>query len=77
MNVYIWEYIDEHLTSYYHDGGGVVVVAKDLESARDAINSKTSMLTVAPENLPDKVYKLDESMSYEQEVFIFQDAGCC
>lgn len=62
----LWNYVRD-LTSSWHNGGGIVVVAESLERARK----------IAPGDLreePDKTYEVGEAA---EEFFIFPDAGCC
>lgn len=73
--MFVWENVCE-LTNNYHDGGGVVIVANDLESARQLLkesiplNSKCNALKVDPDYVTSVTAEKDE-------IFIFPDAGCC
>jgi hypothetical protein len=71
MKVFIWEYVGK-CSDNYHSGGGVVVFAKDEESARQIANG-VSGCEIKAEEKPDEVR---ESNGKEQ-IFIFPDAGCC
>lgn len=66
MKIFVWKYIDK-LTKNYHKGGGLVIFAKDLESA-NKLNPKSFGIK------PD----FESETSCDQEmVFVFPDAGCC
>ena len=67
MRMFVWEYL-EGITHNYHDGGGVVAIAKDLERAQQLVGK------------PAKGKAADYSTSVgttKEKVFIFPDAGCC
>jgi hypothetical protein len=71
--MFVWQYV-EGLTNNYHDGGGTLVIADDLGSARELLKKEV------PQG--SSVFKDDPSymapvMSEEDKVFIFPDAGCC
>uniref|UniRef100_A0AAU6VZJ0 Uncharacterized protein n=2 Tax=unclassified bacterial viruses TaxID=12333 RepID=A0AAU6VZJ0_9VIRU len=66
MKVYIFNYVDE-ITSNYHDGGGLVVVAESLERAKE-------MFPQIGDTAPDDI--LETSEKFEKS-YIFPDAGCC
>lgn len=67
MKIFIFEGVDG-LTNSYHDGGGLVIVAKDLDEAR-AINPAIAKIQ------PDMTYELKgDAVSRE---YIFPDSGCC
>lgn len=68
--MFIWMYAS-HVTSNWHDGGGVAVVAPTLERARELLPANSSALKDAP----DHVYTLAESA--EETTLVFPDAGCC
>ena len=75
MTVFIWSGLS-HLTDNYHHGGGLVVVAESLEQARELfkpplVPAECDAFTVEPDRalpVPDDA---------KEEVFIFEDAGCC
>lgn len=74
MNVYIWQRVLQ-ASSCYHTGGGVVVLAGSLERAREIANAEPGC-AITPEEQPDEVHTLAESIVPER-VFIMPDAGCC
>lgn len=74
MKIFLFKRIDE-LTEYYHSEGGLVVVANDLEDAKNQIADDTNMQITDEEWANVKVFELAEK--YERQMFIFPDAGCC
>ena len=77
MNIYIWELIGQGLTSNYHSGGGVAVVAPTRERADELLRESARGDDPLDGELDpvDAIYELDGD--YEEKVFIFPDAGCC
>ncbi len=72
--MFVWEVVDG-LTSNYHDGGGVMVIADNLDVARQLLkenvtSNKSEVFTREPD------YSTSVG-SEEDKVFIFPDAGCC
>lgn len=70
MKIFIWHRI-EHATDNYHPEGGVVAIARDLDRAVQLAAGKGATI----DKTPDRT--LDVHDSTAEEVFIFQDAGCC
>lgn len=70
MSIYVWE-VAAGVTGNYHNGGGVVVVAPDLESARALLPEDCSARTEDP----DAIYSVNGDPV--SQVFLFPDAGCC
>ena len=82
MHVFIWTYVDP-ITSSWHSGGGVLIVAESLEAAKviwlDSEDAKSvtrnggdpaTVLVDAPDHtLP--------TGSTEPLLVLFPDAGCC
>ena len=68
MKMFVWEYVNG-LTSNYHDGGGALVIADNLESARKLLGNSE-----ANTQMPNFSASVE---SNENRVFIFPDAGCC
>jgi hypothetical protein len=72
--VFVWESASG-LTSCWHDGGGAMVVAGDLQEAREllkkhGVKEDSSVFSEEPG------YKA-QVMDDKDHVFIFPDAGCC
>ena len=68
--VFIWSYVD-NLTDNYHSGGGLVVIADNLEDAKILAMEKGVKFD---DEIPT-VYELKDIV--EDKVYIFPDAGCC
>lgn len=66
MKVYIFDYINE-LTSNYHDGGGLVVVAESLERVNEMF----------PQTVGETPNDILETSEKFEKSYIFPDAGCC
>lgn len=78
MNVYIWENTGPVSTAY-HDGGGLLIVAATLEDARSAwLESEAAAGLANPEaaiqGAPD--WKLKDTTSAPM-ILTFPDVGCC
>ncbi len=72
--MFVWDSVGG-LTNNYHDGGGTVVIADNLEVARqllvkNGVAEASDVHTQAPNYTASVV-------SDEDKVFIFPDAGCC
>ena len=77
MNLFIWNEID-HVSNNYHNHGGLVVVAKDLDQAIEAIKQSPEIpdncgaLTTAP----IAMFALESTWDITS-VYVFPNAGCC
>ena len=71
--MFVWENVDG-LTGNYHDGGGTVVIADNLDAARKLLEKQTGKGCSAMKDEPDYSASVG---SDEDKVFIFPDAGCC
>lgn len=76
MKIFIFPYIDQ-LTCNYHPEGGMVIVAKDEEHAKELISSDENIRLTEEEWSEVVVYDLAEGQKTTTEMFIFPDAGCC
>jgi hypothetical protein len=78
VKAFIWQRA-EHVTRAYHDEGGVVAVAPDLDHARTLIGERVPVDDDEPctalTDEPDVV--IDVSGRTLPSCFIFPDAGCC
>lgn len=83
MNIYIWKNLLE-VTSNYHPEGGLAVVARSLDHAKEVVahyyddNYDPEWSTAPRPNLdiePDAVYTLANEET--PRVFVFPNAGCC
>lgn len=75
MKVFILERV-EKLTYNYHSEGGLVVIAKDLESAKVLVSSDEDIQSTNEEWSSAKVYDLKDENAVAT-YYIFPDAGCC
>lgn len=88
MKAFIWK-VAERLTEAWHDGGGLLVVAEDLEKARVQFLATAPPSQYAYENgarsdqlHPQSVLVLQPDLVLElvdgsPDVVIFPGAGCC
>ena len=73
MKIYVFEYLSG-ITDNYHDGGGLVVVAKDMREVKKLVSALPDVGDLS-QLKADAVYKVDGPA--ESKVFVFPDAGCC
>lgn len=79
--IYIFE-MSEGLTNSYHSGGGLVVIAENIETAHNLIkNHKTEDCYRPTINLnnpiSDPIFTIELKEDIQNKVFLFPDAGCC
>lgn len=74
MNVYVYEYVDE-LTSAYHSGGGLVVIADEQPTVWHLNHTYAGPAKDVALPEPTAVYELVGDV--EPKTFLFPDAGCC
>jgi hypothetical protein len=83
MQLFIWQCVS-NLTNRYHDGGGLVIVAQNLDAARELLRQTDGVLTerigdidrcCAFDIAPNVVYELHPDTT--PSVRVFPDAGCC
>lgn len=72
MKLFLWYYLD-HVSSRFHEQGGLVVIADSLDRAKEIAIEKDCHIRI--DCPPDKVFTLLEAA--EEEVIVFPDAGCC
>lgn len=74
MRLFIWKFVN-NCTSNYHNGGGVLVVAPDLDAARVWIKTRDDIPVEcgAHQKAPD----IERECEGPELVIVFQDAGCC
>jgi Cft2 family RNA processing exonuclease len=73
MRMFVWEYVDG-ITCNWHDGGGVVVIAKDVDRARELLMATDGVSRTEFTDEPDFSTSVG---TRKEKVFIFPDAGCC
>ena len=71
MKAFVWKYLD-NLTSNYHSGGGLLLIAEDLESAIGFFKLDGGTIELPP---PDFVFEAPGHTNRTEVVF--PDAGCC
>lgn len=76
MQLYIWKYDwKKKLTDNYHEGGGAIAIAPDLETARRLLaddGAADGGRTWTDE--PDLVIQCEPFVPFAQ---VFPDKGCC
>lgn len=70
MKIFIFEYV-ENLTTNYHSGGGLAVVAADRAAVERIATASGLVLDW------EEVVEYDLREVVEERMFIFPDAGCC
>ena len=75
MKIFILENV-EQLTYRYHSDGGLVIIAKDLEKAKELIKQDENIKPTEKEWELASVYELKDN-DIEEKYFVFPDAGCC
>lgn len=73
MRAFVWRVV-ERVTDNYHDGGGVLAVAYDLESARALIDAQAPSCS-AGLDAPDIEFVVSDETPPMVE--LFPNAGCC
>ena len=73
MKIFTWERVS-NATDNYHSGGGVMVVAENIEHAM-ALAEEQGVVFFSEYDSPCIEYDL--LGDYEPNVIIFPDAGCC
>lgn len=74
MKLFLFESI-EKVSDRYHEDGGLVVVAKDKDSAIDMINERNDVEVTEKEWENVVTYEL--SGYCDPIIYTFPDAGCC
>lgn len=72
MKVFVWQEL-ARVTDNYHPGGGLLIVATSLETAKVLAKAHDDCIEINEE--PTLV--LDLVGEAEPRVMVFQDAGCC
>lgn len=79
MNLFVWE--DCHkLTDNYHSGGGLLIVARDLERAKEIFTAQYKAedrydRIVFPADPPSFTWTVPDDSA--EVLLVFPDAGCC
>lgn len=73
MKTFIFEYVSE-LTTNYHGGGGLVVVAENEEKAKELIAQDSAIKLTDEDWAEATIYNCNVKKPL---IFVFPDAGCC
>jgi len=74
MKIYIFNEI-EQVSCNYHSNGGLVIIAKDIEHAKEVISVDSDVQPTENEWKSVEVYDLAENV--EPKFWVMPDAGCC
>lgn len=74
MKVFVWEQVDT-VSSYYHEGGGLLIVAKDVARAKELIADHPHAYVSAEEW--EQAIIIDAADGEQERLITFPDAGCC
>ena len=83
MFAYVWKEIDKGLTSRYHSGGGLLIIARDLPRAQELwanypVDEDDWWDDPRLKSLPNPDLSLAlKNPTASEEVCIMPDAGCC
>jgi hypothetical protein len=73
--MFVWENANG-VSSNYHDDGGVMIIADNLDVARQLFE-KTGGTSKKSEVLKCEPDYMTSVVSEEDKIFIFPNAGCC
>ena len=74
MKIFIFEYIDK-CSNNYHDGGGLVIIAKDTSHAKELIRKEPFIEVTVKEW--EKVETFILLGNETPKIWTMPDAGCC
>ena len=82
MKIFVWEGT-RPVSNNYHDGGGLLIIAANLDRARELWSEYVDNLSEwekfegkgATDKEPDRVYFTEPDT--EETVLVFPDSGCC
>jgi hypothetical protein len=74
MYIFIFEFVCD-LTSSYHSGGGLVVIARDEDHVKELVATDRSIKLASDEWASVVKHRL--SGKVEPTMYVFPDAGCC
>lgn len=75
MKIYILEDVDQ-VSDRYHSDGGVVIIAHDLDHAKELVD-KTDHLDIKDAEWEKAIAYELSGENIQPEIFIFPNAGCC
>jgi hypothetical protein len=85
MKAFLWLGLDR-VSDRFHSGGSILVVAENIERAREISFFETSTFNIENDLYEEKKIKIDtpekpdaifESDLTEEKIWIFINAGCC
>lgn len=78
MKAFIFKDLSQ-VSSNYHTEGGLVVIAKDETHVNKLISQEKYDIEITEQEWEDvQVFDLDcTHKTYDAQVFVFPDAGCC
>jgi len=89
MKIFVWQCAGD-LTTSWHSGGGLVIVAESLEQARDMMKQNISgtkkdydnpvwsrMKKKAPPLTEEPLFEASLRGKHEAQLMVFPNAGCC
>ncbi len=82
MKIFIFESVDR-LTRNYHESGGLVIVAQDLERALKMASEyeegyfKEKCIKLTESEISDVVTYNLVDIGAKEKLFVFENAGCC
>lgn len=74
MKIFVFEYLGQ-VSDNYHCGGGLVIIARDIEHAKEIISSDES-ISIKEEDW-EKVESFNLADDVEPKFWVMPDAGCC
>jgi hypothetical protein len=74
MKIYVFERVGK-VSNNYHEEGGLVIIANDIEHAKELIN-KTDDIDVTDDEW-SKVESYELAENVEPKIWAMPDAGCC
>ena len=74
MIAFVWQDVT-HVSDNRHHGGGILVIAADLDAARKLIREQVDAACGALDDEPDRALELTGVV--EPGVIVFPDVGCC
>ena len=76
MKIFIFKKI-EKCTDQHHTDGGLVIVARDIEAAKNLIKLDSNISISDDEWKYVIKYELDKNYTYMHKFFVMPNSGCC
>lgn len=76
MIMYVFQYV-EQVTSNWHSGGGVMILAYNERHALELVEATEDLEITAEEWQEAEEFQVKNDFDYDPKVYIFPDAGCC